>query len=163
MATEDSAAEPKGKSKKGLSRSTILIVVLLLVVAGGGVYFFLGSDSGTAESGAQAQPEPEPIVMGEVVTLEPIFINLKDGRFLKLGMALQTTHEGGGGGHGGGDTEMNGAMALDAAIEVFSDQDMEMIATTSGRQQLKDELVARVIDGYGPEVTNIYFTEFVMQ
>lgn len=161
MATEQSAAEPKGKSKRGLSRSTILIVVLLLVVAGGGVYFFLGSDSGTAESGAQA--EPEPIVMGEVVTLEPIFINLKDGRFLKLGMALQTTHHGGGGGHGGGDTEMNGAMALDSAIEVFSDQDMEMIATTSGRQQLKDELVARVIDGYGPEVTNIYFTEFVMQ
>ena len=78
-------------------------------------------------------------------------------------MALQTTHEGGGGGHGGGDTEMNGAMALDAAIEVFSDQDMNMISTSNGRQQLKEELVARVIDGYGPEVTNIYFTEFVMQ
>jgi len=28
---------------------------------------------------------------------------------------------------------------------------------------LKEELVSRIVEGYGPEITTIYFTEFVMQ
>lgn len=160
MATDQAAAESKGKAKKGLSRSALLIIVLLVVIVAGGVYFFLGR--GDSTSGGAA--EKEEVHLGVVVTLEPIFINLKDDRFLKLGMALQTTHEGGGGGHGGGGgPDIDGAMALDAAIEVFSDQDMQMLSTNNGRSDLKEELVARVVEGYGPEITTIYFTEFVMQ
>lgn len=160
MATDQAAAESKGKAKKGLSRSTLLIVVLVAVIVAGGVYFFLGR--GDSTSGGAA--EKEEVHLGVVVTLEPIFINLKDDRFLKLGMALQTTHEGGGGGHGGGGgPDVDGAMALDAAIEVFSDQDMQMLSTINGRSELKEELVSRIVEGYGPEITTIYFTEFVMQ
>ena len=159
MATDQAAAESKGKAKKGLSRSALLIIVLLAVIVAGGVYFFLGRGDPTS-----AEAEKEEVHLGVVVTLEPIFINLKDDRFLKLGMALQTTHEGGGGGHGGGGgPDIDGAMALDAAIEVFSDQDMQMLSTNNGRSDLKEELVARVVEGYGPEITTIYFTEFVMQ
>ena len=162
MATDQAAAESKGKAKKGLSRSTLLIVVLLVVIVAGGIYFFLGR--GDSTSGGAA--EKEEVHLGVVVTLEPIFINLKDDRFLKLGMALQTTHEGGGGGHGGhggGGPDVDGAMALDAAIEVFSDQDMQTLSTINGRSELKEELVSRIVEGYGPEITTIYFTEFVMQ
>ena len=112
MATDQAAAEAKGKAKKGLSRSTLLIIVLLVVIVGGGIYFFLGRGDSTS-----AGAEKEEVHLGVVVTLEPIFINLKDDRFLKLGMALQTTHEGGGGGHGGGGgPDIDWAMALDAAI-----------------------------------------------
>ncbi len=160
MATDQAAAESKGKAKKGLSRSTLLIVVLLVVIVAGGIYFFLGRGDSTSDGAA----EKEEVHLGVVVTLEPIFINLKDDRFLKLGMALQTTHEGGGGGHGGGGgPDVDGAMALDAAIEVFSDQDMQMLSTINGRSELKEELVSRIVEGYGPEITTIYFTEFVMQ
>lgn len=160
MATDQAAAESKGKAKKGLSRSTLLIVVLLVVIVAGGIYFFLGR----GDSSSAGAEEKEEVHLGVVVTLEPIFINLKDDRFLKLGMALQTTHEGGGGGHGGGGgPDIDGAMALDAAIEVFSDQDMQMLSTNSGRSAVKEELVSRVVEGYGPEITTIYFTEFVMQ
>ena len=160
MATDQAAAESKGKAKKGLSRSTLLIVVLVAVIVAGGVYFFLGRGDSTSV-GAE---EKEEVHLGVVVTLEPIFINLKDDRFLKLGMAMQTTHEGGGGGHGGGGgPDVDGAMALDAAIEVFSDQDMQMLSTINGRSELKEELVSRIVEGYGPEITTIYFTEFVMQ
>ena len=161
MATDQAAAEAKGKAKKGMSRSTLLIVVLLAVIVAGGIYFFLGRGDSSSAGAAK-----EEVHLGVVVTLEPIFINLKDDRFLKLGMALQTTHEGGGGGHGGhggGGPDIDGAMALDAAIEVFSDQDMQMLSTNNGRSELKEELVARVVEGYGPEITTIYFTEFVMQ
>ena len=155
MATDQAAAESKGKAKKGLSRSTLLIVVLLVVIVAGGIYFFLGR----GDSSSAGAEEKEEVHLGVVVTLEPIFINLKDDRFLKLGMALQTTHEGG----GGGGPDIDGAMALDAAIEVFSDQDMQMLSTNSGRSAVKEELVSRVVEGYGPEITTIYFTEFVMQ
>ena len=160
MATDQAAAESKGKAKKGLSRSTLLVVVLLVVIVAGGIYFFLGR----GDSSSAGAEEKEEVHLGVVVTLEPIFINLKDDRFLKLGMALQTTHEGGGGGHGGGGgPDIDGAMALDAAIEVFSDQDMQMLSTINGRSAVKEELVSRVVEGYGPEITTIYFTEFVMQ
>ena len=160
MATDQAAAESKGKAKQGMSRSTLLIIVLLAVIVAGGIYFFLGRGDSSSAGAAK-----EEVHLGVVVTLEPI-INLKDDRFLKLGMALQTTHEGGGGGHGGhggGGPDIDGAMALDAAIEVFSDQDMQMLSTNNGRSELKEELVARVVEGYGPEITTIYFTEFVMQ
>ena len=73
--------------------------------------------------------------------------------------ALQTTHEGGGGGHGGhggGGPDIDGAMALDAAIEVFSDQDMQMLSTNNGRSELKEEPCSRSRRLW-PEITTIYF------
>ena len=86
MATDQAAAEAKGKAKKGMSRSTLLIVVLLVVIVGGGIYFFLGRGDSTS-----AGAEKEEVHLGVVVTLEPIFINLKEDRFLKLGVATVVT------------------------------------------------------------------------
>jgi flagellar FliL protein len=85
-----------------------------------------------------------------------MFINLKNERFLKLGLALQTTLM-------GEKAELDGSMAKDAAIEVFSDQDVAQLMSETGRAALKEELLERVTDGYGVTVIDIYFTEFVMQ
>ena len=85
-----------------------------------------------------------------------MFINLKDERFLKLGLALQTTLM-------GEKVELDGSMAKDAAIEVFSDQDVAQLMSETGRATLKEELIELVTESYGTQVIDIYFTEFVMQ
>jgi flagellar FliL protein len=166
MAKEKDSEKDEGKSKRKLSLSTILIVVLLLVVVGGGAYFFLGRGS-APEAGAAAEAAPlpaaaavpmaEPVPLGVVIRLDPIFINLKSERFLKLGLALQTNQE------TEGEGEFDGALALDAAIEIFGNQEVERLSSMEVRTQLKEELLERIVAGYGPMITNVYFTEFVMQ
>ena len=146
-------SDPEDGEKR--SRLRIVVVVLAILLVAAGVYMYLGN--GSSDAPADAQPVAVAAIdKGEVIKLEPIFINLKDDRFLKVGLALQTTLT-------GDDVELDGSMALDAAIEVFSNKDLEQLVSESGRAQLKEALLTLVTEKYGAQVIDIYFTEFVMQ
>ena len=150
-------AKKKSDSEDGEkgSRLRIVVVVLAVLLVAAGVYMYLGN--GSAEAPEGEQPVAVAAVdKGEVIKLEPIFINLKNERFLKVGLALQTTLT-------GDDAELDGSIALDAAIEVFSNKDLEQLVSESGRAQLKEALLTLVTEKYGAQVIDIYFTEFVMQ
>ncbi|MEZ7821933.1 MAG: flagellar basal body-associated FliL family protein [Candidatus Nanopelagicales bacterium] len=150
-------AKKKSDSEDGEKRSRlrIVVVVLAILLVAAGVYMYLGN--GSSDAPAEVQPVAvSAIDKGEVIKLEPIFINLKNERFLKIGLALQTTLT-------GDDVELEGSMALDAAIEVFSNKDLEQLVSESGRAQLKEALLTLVTEKYGAQVIDIYFTEFVMQ
>ena len=150
-------AKKKSDSEDGEkgSRLRIVVVVLAVLLIAAGVYMFLGNGSSNAP--ASVQPVAVAAIdKGEVINLEPIFINLKNERFLKVGLALQTTLT-------GDDAELDGSIALDAAIEVFSNKDLEQLVTESGRAQIKEDLLTLVTEKYGAQVIDIYFTEFVMQ
>ena len=150
-------AKKKSDSEDGEkgSRLRIVVVVLAILLVAAGVYMYLGN--GSSDAPADAQPVAVAAIdKGEVIKLEPIFINLKDDRFLKVGLALQTTLT-------GDDVELDGSMALDAAIEVFSNKDLEQLVSESGRAQLKEALLTLVTEKYGAQVIDIYLTEFVMQ
>ena len=150
-------AKKKSDSEDGEKRSRlrIVVVVLAILLVAAGVYMYLGNGSSDAPAEAQSVAV-SAIDKGEVIKLEPIFINLKNERFLKIGLALQTTLT-------GDDVELEGSMALDAAIEVFSNKDLEQLVSESGRAQLKEALLTLVTEKYGAQVIDIYFTEFVMQ
>ena len=151
MAKKKSDSEDGDKG----SRLRIVIVVLAVLLIGAGVYMYLGN--GSSEAPASVQPVAVAAIdKGEVIKLEPIFINLKNDRFLKVGLALQTTLT-------GDDAELDGSIALDAAIEVFSNKDIDQVVTETGRAQLKEALLTLVTEKYGAQVIDIYFTEFVMQ
>ena len=151
MARKKSGSEDGDKG----SRLRIVVVVLAVLLIGAGVYMYLGN--GSSEAPASVQPVAVAAIdKGEVIKLEPIFINLKNDRFLKVGLALQTILT-------GDDAELDGSIALDAAIEVFSNKDLEQLVTESGRAQLKEALLTLVTEKYGAQVIDIYFTEFVMQ
>ena len=151
MAKKKSDSEDGDKG----SRLRIVVVVLAVLLIGAGVYMYLGN--GSSEAPASVQPVAVAAIdKGEVIKLEPIFINLKNDRFLKVGLALQTILT-------GDDAELDGSIALDAAIEVFSNKDLEQLVTESGRAQLKEALLTLVTEKYGAQVIDIYFTEFVMQ
>lgn len=147
MPQTDADAPPK---KKGRLRT--IIGVLLIVVIGGAVgwfYFLAPSD---------AHKEPEP---GEVLALESIQVNLAEGHYLRIGIALQLTAEAGGGGHGGG--AMDGSKALDATIAVFSGLPVSEVTRPGQRDVLKEQLMEKLDHAYHGDVMEVYFTEFVTQ
>ena len=64
--------------EKAGGRKKLLVIALVLVVGAGAGWWFLLRPSGPAE--------PEP---GEVMTMEPIQVNLAGGHYLRVGIALQ--------------------------------------------------------------------------
>jgi flagellar protein FliL len=146
MSKSETAADeaPKKKSKKKL----LIIVAAVVLLGGGGAggYLMLGG------SGSEEPPAPEP---GVVVPLDSITVNLADGHFLKMKLALQATADAA--------EEPDGSKALDLAIAQFSNVPMGSLSSTAGRTKAKTELVEKVKEAYEGEIMDIYFTEFVMQ
>src|SRR6478735_4904516 len=136
------AAEGDEKPKKS-KKKLIIILLVVLLVAGAGYWFFL------KPSGGEAEPVP-----GEVVPLEAIQINLDEGHYLRLGLALQLVE---------GAHEVDGSKALDATIELFSGKTMEEVQTAKERKHLKDELQEELDHAYHGDVLEVYFTDFVTQ
>jgi flagellar protein FliL len=138
MADKDDE-EKKGEEKKGgKSKMIIMLLPTLLLVAGAGWYFLLRSPTSTEI----VIPKP---TAGAVTTLDPITINLAGGHFLKVGMAMQMDASAG--------EEADGSKLLDLAISEFSGKTLDELASTDGRDQAKDELIARMKFAYLPETS----------
>ena len=136
-------------AKKG--KKKLLIIVAVVLVAAAAAWFFL-----LKPAPAEADAEPE-LVAGEVLPLEPISINLADGHYLKLGLALQLVE--GAGAH----APIDGSPALDAAIALFSGREMAEIGDAAHREELKTELAHTLEEAYHHEVMDVYYTSYVMQ
>ena len=142
MPAQDAPASGGETPKKG-KKKLILILVGVLVVAGAGYWFFL------KPGGAPAAPKP-----GVVVALDPIQVNLADGHYLKIGIALQAV---------AGVKEVDGSKALDATIGVFSNRPLSSVMSAENREKLRERLTKKVEHLYEDEVMDVYLTEFVSQ
>lgn len=142
--TTGEATPGGGKKKKIL----MIAPVVVLLLAGVGFFFLKPSGSATPAK----KPAPVP---GVIVPLEPQSVNLAGGHFLKLGFALQATKAAG--------EEVDGAKALDLAIETFSGRSIEELSTREGREKTKKLLTKEITEAYEGEVYQIYLTTFVMQ
>jgi flagellar FliL protein len=144
VSTEKEAekSDKSGKTGKRSKKKLILIVAVALMLAGGaGGYFMLGK--------GESAPKP-----GVVITLEPVTMNLTDGHYLKLHLALQSTASAG---------ELDGSKALDLAVSEFSNRPIAELAGTPAREAAKAKLRTKVSEAYAGDVMDIYFTEFVME
>lgn len=135
----EAEATPAPKSRRNL---VIALILALVLVAAGGWWFLL------RPSGPQ---EPKP---GEVLQLEPIQINLADGHYLRLGLALQLSEKA---------EEVDGSVALDQAIDLYSGQKFADITSPPKRRQLKEKLSTMVREAYHDEVLEVYYIDFVAQ
>lgn len=149
---ETPAAASRSKKKLFL----VGAVVLAALVGG----YVTVSAGGEAEAG-QAVEEPQAPVPGEVVTLEPITLNLSDGRFLKVGLALQLVE----GTPVPGPAEVAGfaAPALDDSISLLGALSYGELVAPGGRDTAKQALSERISARYEGVVMGVYFTELVMQ
>ena len=156
MAKTAAAPAETAAAKGGGRKKLVLIVVPVLLAVVAAWYFVLGPGS----AGSAADEKPKKPEHGEVVALDPITMNLADGRLLKVGLALQLPLEPpDGGGHG----EFSGSVALDEAIAFLGEHTYDQLAAPAARQAAKKELSHRVNERYHHGVLEVYFTEFVMQ
>ena len=163
MAKKKTEDDGKKKDKKKIIAAVVLVVV--------GYKFFLAPKPA-------AKAENAPKKEGAVVALPELTLNLANGKYLRVGIALVywEGHGGGGGGHGasaGPDKEAS--IASDVAVTVLSAKSYDDLKTTEGKNAVKEEITKDLnhaleeAAGAGdhaeddPPVARILFTSFVMQ
>lgn len=162
MAAAASKTAPAGKgkggaegdeapAKKGKKKLVVIGLAALLVVGGGGGFFFMKSGA----SAEAAAPAEEEVALGEVITADPISVNLADNHYLKIGVAMQVIE--------GPAHAPDPAPGLDATIELFSGRTITELSDPATRDALKEELVKTLEHDYHGDVVDVYFTQFVMQ
>jgi flagellar FliL protein len=157
----DGEGEGKDKGKKSNLVPAIVIAVGLILggkMMGGG---------GSAAAPATATTTTTEVA-GPVVKLDPITLNMADGRFLRVGLGFQLTAEAGkklGAEAKPDTTDAAGeyAKALDLAIDVLGGQNYSELVSPEGRESAKKELVDKLKHAYEGEIEDVYFTEFVLQ
>ncbi len=159
MATATATAPADApEKKKGKGKLVVILVALVVLLGGGGAAYFLvfaKHSAPTAAEKAEAAKAAEEAKLGKVVTVDPISINLADGHFLKIGIALQESTS--------VSEDVDGSKALDTVIALYSGKSMDEISTPQGREDTKEELVKEVKEAYPDEVLDVYFTQYVMQ
>jgi len=100
-------------------------------------------------------------VIGPVLTVDSTTLNLADGHFLKIGLALQLPA--GSVAEEVGKTENWGAITGQVVLNTFSNEDMADILPTKQREKLRHEVGNDVCVKSEGKATTVYFTEFVAQ
>lgn len=163
QAADGTAAPAKGRS------NLVPAIVIAVGLLGGG--FFLsskgsGNSSTTTTQGQTTLANEQKVAAerepGEVLSLDTITLNLADGHFLKVGLALQLAEgvkpEG-----EKPDPKAYSAKALDTAITVLGGHTFDELVDPKVREQVKTELSKKVSERYEGDILSVYFTEFVMQ
>jgi flagellar FliL protein len=160
MAEETPAATADKAPKKNGGKKKLIIVVVVLAL-GGGAYFTLGMKKKPLPKTGDPMAAPATAkTLAQIAKLEDITLNLSDGHFLKLGLALQlapkapvTDYTSGGA----------ASKALDLAIDVFGSSSYSQLVKPTQRDQAKDKLSQAVVKAYNGQVEGLYITDFVMQ
>jgi flagellar FliL protein len=168
---ETVAAEPaakkgkKGKSKKEKGGRSNLVPALVLgagIAAGG---YFMGGSGSEATATTETTVEPE-IVEGPLLAVEPMTINLADGRYLRLGVSFQMTdayEDAVEGEEGEAFAHHHASQVQDLLIATLGGHEVAALAGAEGRAEVKEELLHQVDEILDGNVMEIYFTEFVIQ
>jgi flagellar FliL protein len=163
QAAQTELAPVKSSKKKMLF--IILGTVLLLVAGGAGAWYMLGQNAqhDGDPAAADAAPAKPPVFM----VLEPFTVNLQmeEGvqQFLQVGMTLQVA-----------DQAQSDLIKLylpqvrSRLLMLLSSKNASAILTIDGKQKLAGEVVAQVKDSFSgktakPEVSDVFFTSFVIQ
>lgn len=150
--TEPTEAPKPKKSKSGRKKLVLLLTVVLVGIAAAGYFLVLAPSSHPSSSAAPPAPSP-----GVVVTLDAHSLNLADGHYLRIGIALQMTES-----FGKSDPET--AAAQDAVVTTFSGHTVTEIQDPTIREQLRQQLLVSLQKIYGKnDLMGVYFTDYVTQ
>jgi flagellar protein FliL len=146
------AATDGGAPKK--SKKLLVIAPLVLVVVVAAAWFFLLRGNGSGEP--EKKPEPKA---GAVVTLDSVNINLSDGHYLKLKLALQASADVKEG--------PDGSKAQGIAGDQLTGADMGVLQTPKGRRHAQEKLTEAIVKAYVEDeketVIDVFYPEFVSQ
>jgi flagellar protein FliL len=141
---DDPAAAP-GR-KRPFFKSKKFLIALIVVAAGGGVGYKTFMPS-----------KPGPPQGGDVVALEPTTLNLADGHYLKIAIAIQLVKG------NASATSFFTSQAAELTIDEFSDRTVTSLASNTARRKLTDELTKRIQAAYPGEVYDVFVTQYVTE
>lgn len=155
MSDKNKDTDDDGKGKKGGMKKIVIVVVGLVVVGVGAQMTVLKKPA--AEAGAATTTT---VLGGDLVAVEPMSVNLADGHYLKVGVAIELV--------AGGDAkyfEKAGKpnKVRDLIITSAASRTMADLATVEGKEKFRAELDEGSKKLYKDDYHGIYFTEFVMQ
>lgn len=158
---EGKGAAPGGKPVKKL----IVLLIAVAILGGGGFYAWnsgLLKESAKKKAIAARPPAEAKVEIGPTRPMETFIVNLADPsgrRYLKVKMDLELNHE-------KLTTEVDKRLPQlrDAILTTLCSKTFEDIAGQEGKMQLRAEMMA-MINQYltTGKITNIYFTEFIVQ
>ena len=146
--TGASGDESAGKGK-GRSMKVKLAALLVLLLVGGAVAKFTVLASPAKPAGKAAAPAKGPVVPMDEMTL-----NLADGHYLRMKIALQTAK--------GTSTELDTSEAAQALIDTYSNQTVAGLTGDAARTKAKQAFLGRLATLYPKKIIDAYYTEFVM-
>lgn len=169
--------EKKDDAKPARSSKMLVIIIAAVALAGAGGYFAM-SKSGGAKEGVSEEStgsghgeakggHEEKKGAGEgsgsfIHPLDSFIVNLSDQgrtRYLKVTVQLELDKQ-----ETIDQVKSKTPQIRDALIILLSSKSIEEIATSEGKYQLRDEIVARVKQFAGKgAVVAAYFTDFVVQ
>ncbi len=156
---DDKPAEGDAPAQKGGKKMiiTIAATAVIVLLAAGLVFKMV---LGPKEPAKDLTKEP-----GAVVNLkDAMTLNLADGKYLKMGLALQLSEEATQ--KAGGEKALaafDGSKARDAAIGVLGHYTMEQLLKPDNKEKAQNLLSKEVNERYEGQVIKVYFTDFVMQ
>lgn len=156
------AAAPAKKSKMRL----LIIVGVVLAAAGGGGFWWMKQQQpvAAAEPGHEAAPAAHAEAPGSLLPLDTFTVNLADpgaSRFLRATIQLVLAGEG-----AAAELEhnpLNKTRIRSVVLELLTTQQAQTLVTPEGKTALKAEIAARVSEATHVEVTDVLFSDFVVQ
>jgi flagellar basal body-associated protein FliL len=148
-----------------MKKKILIIPVVALLVAGGAYKTVLAKPKEKA---------PEPKVQGEVYVLPKEFlVNLADGRYAKLSVALVVEPAEGGGGHGGGHgapappegygPEPQEAIVRDLITDTLTDAADHDLIEREGRERIKKKIKLAIKKHTDVHVEEVLFPDVTVQ
>lgn len=151
--------------KRGSLLKWIALGGIVVVVLGGGVVGFMWWQSyrtpaAAAAADSQAQLKPA----GGVIVLEPFLVNLADtnaARFARISLRLvvATKEEA----KEATDDLVKQTRLRSAILDLLTQQTADRVITPEGKAELRKEMAERAARILGHEVSDVLFTDFVVQ
>lgn len=145
---KDDAAEaaPKKRRLGSLVKSKKFLMSLVAVLAVGYVGYTMFA------------PQPKvPPTGGEVVALDATTLNLADGHYLKIAVAVQLVKG------KATATAFESSHAAELTIDEFSNRTVASLSTNGARKKLTEELLTKMQQAYPGKVFDVFLTQFVTQ
>lgn len=153
MSDKKKGAEGEGKKK---SKKKLLVPILVLVVAGVGYKM---------KFAPKPPPPPKPKIEGTVMALEKEFVvNLADGHYGKISVALVVEEAAGGGGHAAGEAGLAQEGVVRAIItDTLTGMAADDLVSKTGREKALEEILTAVKKQTDEHVKEVYFTDVAVQ
>jgi flagellar FliL protein len=155
-------ADSTDQAQAGKKKRPLLLIVVVAVVAaalaGGGATVLLGAKGGGGKNAKAHPAKKKPPALGEVVPIDATTLNLADGHYLKVGVALQLSKAG-----SAEEIAKDLAPAQDATISVLGNYTQAQLAARGGKEHVKALLSRKIAALYDDKVLYVYFTDFVIQ